>query len=629
MSNERKMNRGKAQALYKYLPEEWIDFSVRGSERKQYIARVDLWRSDKLEGINAKRLLRKVSSYVDCFKKQGIGGNPALPPVVGFGNGLTIENCDVRTPRTSDQDSSIVAKISPLTFYCKKCSRVFQFTSEEKYNRLRKCPDCGDAELAQLRQIYFCKCGYATDKHPVFCNVHGSKRIKWDGKYRFYCAVPGCNKKIDMIAKCKVCDSVLVPKVALDPSQFFPFSFNLIDLIDEKLEDFIDSKDYGKYITIAYWLNKITREELYEVIDKGITTECDEYNKVFEKNLELLKAIITEEKARREAAKAMADNSCGNEYLSKVDDIKSSLVTTLENVKNIAEMIHEYDKVKNLNDIATLDKAIEVAKLLNTNATPEEFKTKAMRYGITDAQACDKIPFISCTYGYTRVKSEYEEGVQLHALKPEMGGRKNVYATKMSTEGVLFELDRKKILQWLLKNGWIKEENMPDLSSEEEVKLWYLNNIKPNIIQKFIGISEAESPETYYVYRLIHSISHLLIKAVASIGGLGEDSLSEYIFPNIPAVLVYCQNSQGFSLGSLFNTFEAYFDNWLDKAFEFASKCVFDPICIERQKACTGCLFLNEISCEHNNKDLDRSLLIGHFDKRTKSTIHGFWECED
>lgn len=196
----------------------------------------------------------------------------------------------------------------------------------------------------------------------------------------------------------------------------------------------------------------------------------------------------------------------------------------------------------------------------------------------------------------------------------------------MNTEGVLFELDRRKILEWLLKNDFILSSDCPDLQSEEEMKLWFINHIKPEEIHSFTPINEVEAPETYYVYRLVHSISHLLIRAAADIGGLGKDSLSEYIFPGIPAILIYCQNSQGFNLGSLYNTFEAYFDKWLNRANVFAQKCIFDPICIERNKACTGCLFLNEVSCQHFNKDLDRALLIGHVDKESKKRIFGFWE---
>ena len=106
--------------------------------------------------------------------------------------------------------------------------------------------------------------------------------------------------------------------------------------------------------------------------------------------------------------------------------------------------------VTRLDDVSDLDSAIEVARLLNTNANPEKYAEIAERYGITSARVCDRIPFISCSYGYTRAESEYKNGVQLHALKEENHGKKNVYATRLNTEGVLFEFDRKKIIKWLL-----------------------------------------------------------------------------------------------------------------------------------------------------------------------------------
>lgn len=322
----------------------------------------------------------------------------------------------------------------------------------------------------------------------------------------------------------------------------------------------------------------------------------------------------------------MTDKNCGNVYTTIIEEIKGKLYATTENIDRLAEMILEYSMVKELKDHVTLESAIAIAQLLNTNANPESFRGIAKRFGIANVRACDKIPFVSCSYGYTRVKSEYEDGVQLHAFKEEKNGRKNIYASRMDTEGVLFEFDRKAILKWLIMNEFIDSGSAPNLGSEEAVKLWFVNNIRPEEIHPFTTISEEISPETYYVYRLVHSISHLLIRAAADIGGLGKDSLSEYIFPGIPAVLIYVQNSQGFNLGSLFNTFEAYFDKWLLRADNSAQKCVFDPICIERYKACTGCLFLNEVSCQHFNKDLDRSLIIGHVDKQTKKWVSGFWE---
>ena len=623
MNSKQQMKRGKNQSLYKYLPETWIDFSVRGKERKQYIAKVLRWNSEKLDGINAKRLIRTVNESVRSFENQATSTGP-IKPTVGFGAELTKDNCDVLTPKASEEERGIVAQISPLTLYCKLCSKVYQFSSEEEYQKRRYCtnPECHHAELAQFRQIYFCKCGYATDRHNPRCPEHGYQYVKWYGNYDFICTK--CKRPIPMQVKCPVCGDMLRPKVALDPAQFFVFSLSLIDLIDEKLENFISETDYGPYITFAYWLGLVSKEELEEIIKNGIVSDPEIYQKVYDKMYQQM--LPLGEVVAAQAAKIAADQQCGNRFNDLVNDLKAKIFIGESDLSSISERILEYDLVTRLDDVSDLASAVNVARLLNTNANPEQYTQIAERFGIKSARVCDRIPFVSCSYGYTRVESEWKEGVQLHALKEEKHGRKNIYATKLNTEGVLFEFDRKKIIQWLLANKIINKEEAPNLDSEEEIKIWFLNNIKPSLIHPFTTIDETASKETYYVYRLVHSLSHLLIRAAADIGGLGKDSLSEYIFPGIPAVLIYCQNSQGFNLGSLFNTFEAYFDKWMNKAYTSAQKCIFDPICIERQKACTGCLFVNEVSCQHFNKDLDRALVIGHVDRETQQRTTGFWE---
>lgn len=623
MSSKQQMKRGKNQSLYKYLPETWIDFSVRGKERKQYIAKVLRWNSEKLDGINAKRLIRTVNESVHSFENQA-GATGPIKPTVGFGAELTKDNCDVLTPKASEEERGIVAQISPLTFYCKLCSKVYQFSNEEEYQKRRYCinPECHHAELAQFRQIYFCKCGYATDRHNPRCPEHGYQYVKWYGNYDFICTK--CKRPIPMQVKCPVCGDMLRPKVALDPAQFFVFSLSLIDLIDEKLENFISETEYGPYITFAYWLGLISKEELDEIIKNGIVSDPEVYKKVYDKMYQQM--LPLGEVVAAQASKIAAEQQCGNRFNDIVNDIKTKIFTGESDLSNIAERILEYDLVTRLDDVSDLTSAVNVARLLNTNANPEQYAQIAERFGIKSARVCDRIPFVSCSYGYTRVESEWKEGVQLHALKEEKNGRKNIYATRLNTEGVLFEFDRKKIIKWLLSNEIINADEVPNLDSEEEIKIWFLNNIKPSLIHPFSTIEETASKETYYVYRLIHSLSHLLIRAAADIGGLGKDSLSEYIFPGVPAVLIYCQNSQGFNLGSLFNTFEAYFDKWMNKAYISAQKCIFDPMCIERQKACTGCLFVNEVSCQHFNKDLDRALVVGHVNRETQRKTTGFWE---
>ena len=218
------------------------------------------------------------------------------------------------------------------------------------------------------------------------------------------------------------------------------------------------------------------------------------------------------------------------------------------------------------------------------------------------------------------------DGVKLHGFPQEMD-KKNIYATRLETEGVLFELDRQKFLNWLLDNQFISEEDSPADRSEYGIKTWFLDNIHPELILPFSEIDGDENNNiTKKVYALIHSIAHALINEAAEICGLDKSSLSEYILPNIPAVFIYCSNSQGFNMGALYSAFQTQLDKWLKRASEHVKKCIFDPVCINNEKACVGCLFLNEVSCKHFNKDLDRSYLCGYFDNKTKTKLQGFCE---
>lgn len=428
-----------------------------------------------------------------------------------------------------------------------------------------------------------------------------------------------------MFKKCDQCGTRLSPKIALDPSQYFAYSISLIDIVDENVEKFISDTDYGAILTVACWLGIITRSELDEVIANGITSDPEAFQKKYDDSYNMFIAAGLDPASAANAASAVANKDCGSKYLTIVNDLKAKIFTSPESLAKVSEAILEYMFVKEIEDKSSLDDAEDISRMLNTNANPEEFKKLAEKRAISSVEVCGNIPFVSCSYGYTREKSEPGDGAVLRAFKEEHNGVKNIYATKLNTEGVLFEFDRVKILKWLDKNGYVDHDGLPDFNNENAVKLWFVNNVRPELIKPFSKIDPSEEA-TYFVYNLIHTLSHLLIRSAASMCGLDKNSISEYILPSIPGVLVYCQNSQGFNLGALFNIFEAYFDKWLDSAYQGAQKCIFDPICASRYKACTGCLFLNEVSCQHFNHDLDRTLIIGSVDRATSVRHWGFWE---
>ena len=67
---DNEMNRSITQALYKYLPEMWIDF-YRKETRTMYTAKVRNWNTDILSEINSNRLLEKIRMSIDIFNSKG------------------------------------------------------------------------------------------------------------------------------------------------------------------------------------------------------------------------------------------------------------------------------------------------------------------------------------------------------------------------------------------------------------------------------------------------------------------------------------------------------------------------------------------------------------------------------
>ena len=297
-----------------------------------------------------------------------------------------------------------------------------------------------------------------------------------------------------------------------------------------------------------------------------------------------------------------------------------------DQLKPIAEEILEYDELINARIVLSMTSAEHDAEIVN-DGIKADYVGIAKRLGFANVQLCSGVPVIFAAYGYTRGEQEPKQGVKLHGFPQEMQ-KKNIYATRLETEGVLFELDRNRVLHWLVDNELIAYDDLPQDMSDYGQKMWFLDRIHLDRITPFTAIDDSDyfGAITKHVYTLLHSISHALISEAAEICGLDKSSLSEYILPSIPAVFIYCSNSQGFNMGALYSAFQTHFDKWLKYARERSKKCIFDPVCITKEKACAGCLFLNEVSCRHFNKDLDRGYLCGFFDHETQKKLTGYWE---
>ena len=622
MASDKIMHRGLQQALYKYLPENWVDFTQSGGS-VTYAVHVDNWNSVQLMGINNKRLLRVINQQINEYKTQNGEGS-----VVGFPSVINEEFVDVLTPKVSDNIAAIQTSVKPWVFVCNKCGNVRQYYSYDEFKRKEfdRCK-CGE-HLTQLRMIRVCKCGYADGVFVPKCKTpgHGTTYMKRKGSgLDFVCQK--CGQRASLPHYCPECKQEIKIKPALDSSNYIPFSLSLIDLLDKQKDVFLDTEKDGRgeQVVIAQYLSLITQDSYKAIIKNGKVTQADEFESALQAEAESLRAAGLDEATINMVIDAKRRTNPGNQIFEALSKVSNGITSvSSEGLKLIAEEILEYDELIDAKITLTLEKAEEDAELVNDGIRPD-YRSICEQLGFSNAQLCSAVPIVFSSYGYTRLE-RCGEGVKLHGFPQEMAKR-NVYATRLETEGVLFELDRAKVLNWLLENGLICQNDMPTDMSDEEIKMWFLDRIHPDLIMPFSEIDGNENGAiTKYVYTLLHSISHALINEASEICGLDKSSLSEYILPNIPAVFIYCSNSQGFNMGALYSAFQTQLDKWLKRAFERVKKCIFDPVCINKEKSCAGCLYLNEVSCRHFNKDLDRSYLCGYFDNQEQKKLKGYWE---
>lgn len=626
MANDKKMMRGVQQALYKYLPGSWVDFAQSGGG-VNYAVHVDNWISIPISDINNKRLLRVVNQHVNEYINTSPEGAAA---VVDFASNINEDSYEVLTPRISETTGAIQTSVKPWVFICNSCGHVRQYYSYDEFKKREHtpCEVCQKGHMTQLKMIRFCKCGYADGIFVPKCSTpgHGTKYMSRRGSgTNFVCTK--CGKKAALPFYCPDCRQKLEIKPALDSSHYIPFTFSIIDLLDKRKDIFLDKEEnsHGERVVIAQYLGLVPKDQYETIIANGKITKDDEFEEALQREALMLKEAGLDDTTIATVLDAKRRTNPNGKVFEAIAQVGQGLSISKEELTQLAEEILEYDELIAAKVTLSLEEAESDAEIVFDGIRPD-YKAVASEMGFSHVQLCSGVPIVTCSYGYTR-RERSGEGVKLHGFPREMEKR-NVYAARLETEGVLFELDRKKIVDWLLQNDIISSEDSPADMSEYGLKMWIMDRVHSELITPFTPIDDSTSNGqiTKAVYTLVHSISHALISEVAEICGLDKSSLSEYILPNIPAVFIYCSNSQGFSMGALYSAFQTHFDRWLKHARSNAKKCIFDPICINHEKACAGCLFLNEVSCRHFNKDLDRSYLCGHFDVQNQKLMKGYWQ---
>ncbi|MFC1722913.1 hypothetical protein ACFL0V_02140 [Nanoarchaeota archaeon] len=607
--------RNLSSVIFRYLPGCYVSFD-------NLITKVDELGTVPIN-VNTHRIFSRILSLKENFVKNGLGSDlPDLPDDFVF-----------------YKPQSVNLKLHPLTMYCSICKKGYSFDEAEDIARVTgnrfKCIACQKGYLKQLPFVYVNEYGFVDQIELKPCSVrdHGKKYMRLVkgstniGKWRWKCSAKGCNRDRDMNGYDPSTGKVMWPTPATAGTIFYPHTTSFVNLPDEEM-----LHKYANYreIITAHYLgllaeNNMTLKQALEIkgeVDESAVATIEKLKQMGLKIPEELKqqVVTGSGEIRKQVIEHVKNLFQGGEYDNKIEEISYSILEYLSCKENLGIAGISRDKRHR-----SMSELIETEGDVPTKEKYTSFKNTLAKFGFTEAWIVEDLNIITAVYGYSR--KEYDPSkcrlCKFPEVKDDMGNLKTpIYGTRDVTEGILFKIDRKRILEWLKERFKDTKliENIPE--TERELKEWFLTNID---IEQAHSLNEIDDEEvlTKAVYNLIHSISHSLLITGSDLCGIDKESMGEIIFPNIPAILIYSNNPS--EMGAMTALFEGAIIPWLDKAAEHVSRCIYDPVCINDVKgACLHCAYISEISCSKLNKDLDRKSLIGYYDCG-KTIYRGFW----
>ena len=559
------MKRSKSQAVYKFLPGMWI--SEKNDSGRSITAEIKNWNNKKMENIYHSFIEGEIKRQISLFGKRG-GDTNAF--------NLDGDNCFlIVEPACNEGIPDIIGTMSPLLFYCSSCHHTFQKNSANQVdNRIWKCPNCEKYSVKQLQMVYTCECGYAQPiKRPYVKGVTDLLYKPNQNQYKMYYKKGNSEKTAEFAIPCPNCQARLVPDNAESSRNYKPFSLRIINLVDKRSGEFFEKGEEAQKIVIAKWFGKLTQAQ-YEGILNNVALafsdmmRSDEQRKEAETTVRgmIAAGLISEDQFEVFVNNMMATKKKSGggveQYAAACDELFAKMKKDSEEaykqwVSNFAYKLMQYDTIKYARQIFTLQDAIDKQINLEFIDSPADILDMNKKLGIVNMQVSCNIEIINCTYGYTRKVSDPVNNqnskcrLKLNSYDKTRDGNANlVYGAKLETEGILFEISQRKIIEWLRANAIISEEQMPDLDDELSVRKWFAENVKGDVVSVFGEIDESEKI-TKYVFGLLHSMSHAFIKTAGEISGLAGNSLTEIIIVETASIFMYAQITQPIPLGAL------------------------------------------------------------------------------
>lgn len=608
------MERGRMQVLYNYLP--GAVFSLGDNAGIARSVFVSLEEEDQIDPNYALSLVKK---RIEAWLGHEIGGLK-FPP-------LSEENFVIGRPNRVSWD------FFPLTFYCAKCGAVQTYMdAQHAIDEFGKdCRKCGpDGRMRQTNMILVHDCGMLDQINvPQSCprckqsdqlmmDTKGRRRFK-DVDWRcMRCSIPIPSLLTKL---CPICagrpkkegeSNIMKTAVHTANSNFYVHSVTFVNLRKAVPGRVLDAERL--HLGLLAW----NLSKLDQGIDLGVLLAAQGVDEVAltaeqEKTLATVPAELQHQVREgwlAQAKKAAVEKA--PEMASAISDV-SGLVTSVGGCVDAKAANHELVEYVagrlEHGDELSLEAMMKDAQGFGWKSIADGIKAageRAKAYGFSDVRLLQKFPLATVAYGFTRVTSE--SSASLRSFRKNRGESRNpMYAVAADTEGVLFQLDPRRVVRWLAARG---VPGLPAKSHWDDVRYlraWFLCRVNPPGV---FGVA-AGQPGTvdYELPRLLHTLSHVLMKAATMHSGLDASSLKEYMFFRNLSFVVYHNAQAERSLGAMYSLVQQGLDAWLESAMD-SLDCIFDPVCsAQHESNCHSCVHSAETSCERFNHLLGRDSL--------------------
>jgi len=606
--------RGQTQVLYQFLPGAVFEHDQYGFCK---VSSVEL----QEKTVNQEAVFGAVADVIyqwpdDTFR--GGFADPRLPQNRRF--------YIVGTPAT------VRFEPFPTLLECRRCHRVYRLRDllRRASAQPRHCPSCNSL-LNQLRYVQAHNCGRVAELYfpPAACSRHGSRSLMLLDTGRVRSARWRCIECGDAevgnlrMTPCTcqysrslgtqqstVYERSLKTLVLTDSALFMPHVVPFINFNEEEVSVFSDATGTLLLVLARTWgihqakvpdtlrdrarRANITREEIQS------NNSADELARELER-IEPNHPLVVAWR-QRQAANAVPP---GQDAIDRVEALLGT-GNALDAAATPRQLV-EHTAIIDTLDITTVEQAAADLTALGDNSGAQDLVAAdgfaRQRLGIAALKIVSDFPIGLCAVGYTRITRDPNRSM-LAPFETNEDGRVPLYVITSETEGIYFQLDAQRVVQWLIDNRWV---SITPPRSREEAWAWlyaqlpglYANRWQP----------EFNDPLPVVVRTLLHTISHVLLRHVEW-SGFSQNSVGEYLIPGALAGILYANRYAETKIGGLTTLFEHRLGIWLDDSAQSGRECVYDPFCTDEGGSCVGCLH-REYNCPQFNRELSRAVLYG------------------